>query len=155
MKFSKVFISLCLSILMAGSLQAQTFPDRHIRLVVPYTAGGTTDILLRLLQKPVSDLARQQVVIENRPGGASVIGTNAVAQAAPDGLSAQDFAYRVWVSEIMLQQVKRGWARKQLGSWGAGGQQARRDLPASLLPRAATATVTQTQVATVIPYFQR
>ena len=85
MKFSKVFISLCLSILMAGSLQAQTFPDRHIRLVVPYTAGGTTDILLRLLQKPVSDLARQQVVIENRPGGASVIGTNAVAQAAPDG----------------------------------------------------------------------
>ena len=85
MKFSNFVVSVCLQILMLGTVQAQTFPDRPIRLIVPYTAGGTTDILVRLLQQPISDLVKQQVVVENRPGGASVIGTNAVAQAAPDG----------------------------------------------------------------------
>lgn len=105
MKFSSVFISLFLQILMVGSLQAQTYPDRHIRLIVPYAAGGTTDILVRILQQPVSDLARQQVVIENRPGGASVIGTNAVAQAAPDGYTVLGTDLAILVNPSLMTKL--------------------------------------------------
>lgn len=68
--------------------QAQTaekFPDRPIRLVVPYPTGGTTDLIMRLLQKPLEAASGQPFVIDNRGGGGSVIGTTYVANAKPDG----------------------------------------------------------------------
>src|SRR5262245_49664422 len=65
--------------------QAQAFPSRTITIVVPYPPGGPIDALARLIaQEGASDLG-QPIVVENRAGGAGIIGTNAVARAEPDG----------------------------------------------------------------------
>ncbi len=64
---------------------AQSWPARPIRLVVPFGAGGGTDNLARIIEPLVSKGLGQPLVIENRPGGGSVIGMDAVAKAAPDG----------------------------------------------------------------------
>jgi len=64
---------------------AQTYPTRPVRLVVGYGAGGGTDITARLIGQWLSERVSQQFVIENRPGAATNIATEAVAKAAPDG----------------------------------------------------------------------
>jgi tripartite-type tricarboxylate transporter receptor subunit TctC len=64
---------------------AQSYPTRPVRLVVGYPAGGTTDILARLMGQWLSERLGQQFVIENRPGAAGNIAAEAVARAAPDG----------------------------------------------------------------------
>ena len=76
---------------------AQTFPDKPIRVVIPYAPGGGTDNLVRILAPAVGSALGQQLVIENRPGGASNIGSEIVAKAAPDGYTilATDLAFLV------------------------------------------------------------
>jgi tripartite-type tricarboxylate transporter receptor subunit TctC len=64
---------------------AQTYPSRQIELVVPFVAGGTTDTVARLISQRLSDRWGQPVIVSNRPGGGSSIGTSQVAKAAPDG----------------------------------------------------------------------
>jgi tripartite-type tricarboxylate transporter receptor subunit TctC len=71
--------------LLAFDLQAQPFPARAIRVVIPYQPGGGTDILVRAIAPEVSRTLGQQLVIDNRPGGATQVGTQIVADAAPDG----------------------------------------------------------------------
>lgn len=66
---------------------AQTYPDRPVRIIVPFTAGGASDTLARLLAEPLRDAFGQTVLVENRPGGNSVIGMLATANAPPDGLT--------------------------------------------------------------------
>lgn len=69
----------------ARAQAAASFPARAVRIVVPFTAGGPTDVLARLLAERLAERWKQPVVVDNRPGGGSTIGTNAVAKAAPDG----------------------------------------------------------------------
>jgi len=64
---------------------AQTFPVRTVRIVVPYAAGGNTDIVARLIAQHLSTAWGQQVIVDNRPGGATNIGTELVARSQPDG----------------------------------------------------------------------
>lgn len=64
---------------------AQAWPVRPIRIIVPFGAGGSADLNARLLGKALGEALGQPVVIENRPGGGAVIGTEAAAKAAPDG----------------------------------------------------------------------
>ena len=64
---------------------AQAYPSRPIKLIVAFTAGGTTDLLARILAAPLSERLGQQVVIENKPGGGTNIAMQSVVNAAPDG----------------------------------------------------------------------
>jgi tripartite-type tricarboxylate transporter receptor subunit TctC len=64
---------------------AQTYPSRTITLVVPFPAGGATDVVARVLAKGLSDRVKQPVIIDNRPGANGAIGSASVAKARPDG----------------------------------------------------------------------
>jgi tripartite-type tricarboxylate transporter receptor subunit TctC len=64
---------------------AQAYPDRPIRLVVPYAPGGSTDTSARIVAERLTASLGQQVVVENKPGGGTIIGTDVVAKAKPDG----------------------------------------------------------------------
>jgi tripartite-type tricarboxylate transporter receptor subunit TctC len=71
---------------VAQTLQASpVFPSRAVRLIIPFSAGGAADVPGRILGQRLSDLFKQQVVIENRPGAGSTIGAEAAAKAPPDG----------------------------------------------------------------------
>jgi tripartite-type tricarboxylate transporter receptor subunit TctC len=65
--------------------QAQEYPSRTIRLIVPSTAAGTSDVLARMLAPKVGESLAQQVVVDNRPDASTTIGVGLVAKAAPDG----------------------------------------------------------------------
>ena len=61
------------------------YPDKPVRMLVPFAAGGGSDIVARLLAQKTGVLWNQSVVVDNRGGGGGVAGTNAVAKSAPDG----------------------------------------------------------------------
>jgi tripartite-type tricarboxylate transporter receptor subunit TctC len=65
--------------------QGQGYPDRPIRLVAPFPAGGPVDVMARLIAQNLSTTLGQQMIVENRPGAGSTIGAKSVALAAPDG----------------------------------------------------------------------
>src|SRR3954462_4588610 len=81
----RVLAALVLAILLPLAAGAQEFPDRPIKLIVPFPAGGPNDIIARLVGQRMSELTRQPVIIDNRGGQAGVLGTDAVAKAVPDG----------------------------------------------------------------------
>ncbi len=72
-------------LMRADSSEAQVFPSRPVRIVIPFGPGGGTDNLIRTIEQQVAQRLSQPLVIENRPGAASTIGTDQVARAEPDG----------------------------------------------------------------------
>ena len=81
------------AIAVAGSLvdavpaHAQSFPDRPVRIVVPFPPGGAVDALARVTAELLSQKWKQNVIVENKPGGNQIIGSQTVSAAAPDGLT--------------------------------------------------------------------
>src|SRR3972149_10557651 len=68
-----------------GAAHAQASPARSVKIIVPYGAGGPADIYARFIGAKLSDTLGQPFVVEDRPGGGAVIGSDAVAKSAPDG----------------------------------------------------------------------
>ncbi len=73
------------TLLVATPAQAQTYPTHPVRVIVPFPAGGVTDVTARLIGQKLGEAFGQQMVIENRSGASGTLGADAVAKAAPDG----------------------------------------------------------------------
>src|SRR3954469_19168774 len=85
--FTRIFTGLVLlgSMFALPAAAQSDYPNKPIKWIVPYTPGGTTDILARLMATWLSQRLNQQVIVENRPGGANNIGTEMAVHAPADG----------------------------------------------------------------------
>jgi tripartite-type tricarboxylate transporter receptor subunit TctC len=84
----KAFFAAALALMLAAPALAQSagkYPERQIRIIVPYPAGGSVDVLGRVLAQRMQENWGQTVIVENRPGAGTMIGTAAAAKADPDG----------------------------------------------------------------------
>jgi tripartite-type tricarboxylate transporter receptor subunit TctC len=94
----KIAALLCACLLVAGGAHAQGYPSRPIRFVVPFPPGGGVDIVARAVGEKLSPRLGQPIVIENKPGAGTTIGTDVVAKSAPDG-------YTLLISGIASQAI--------------------------------------------------
>jgi tripartite-type tricarboxylate transporter receptor subunit TctC len=83
-RFSRLAAAFLAAVLSLGA-QAQSFPARPVKVIVPFSPGGFTDVVARILQTKLGEALGQPVIIENKPGAGSTIGTAEVAKAKPDG----------------------------------------------------------------------
>src|SRR5215831_11195296 len=72
-------------VLATGDLAAQTYPDRPVRIIVPFPPGGLNDTMARLIQPYLENSLGQPVIVHNRPAASGIVGTEVVAKAVPDG----------------------------------------------------------------------
>src|SRR5687767_13582133 len=84
---------------------AQDFPTKPVRLIVPFAAGGASDILGRILAQKLTERMGQQVVVDNRPGAGGSIGAQAAVRSAPDGYtvllgSTSEIAINPWLYKL-------------------------------------------------------
>src|SRR5215475_8210313 len=107
--FRLVAVSIVVAAIAAPAwpASAQTFPTRTIHLIVPYAAGGTGDIVARVVADKLAAVLGQSVVVENRPGASGALGSKAVASAPPDG-------HTLLVGQTGEMAINQHWA-KNLG----------------------------------------
>jgi tripartite-type tricarboxylate transporter receptor subunit TctC len=77
----------CTVLALSGAALAQGYPNRVVKLQVPFAPGGTTDMVARVIAEPLGKALGQNVIIENKAGGGGVVGANETAKSAPDGYS--------------------------------------------------------------------
>jgi tripartite-type tricarboxylate transporter receptor subunit TctC len=98
-----------LALLVGGAAQRQTgkgsYPDRPVRMIVPFAAGGPGDIFARMIGQKLSRELDQQFVIEDRPGAGGNIGTGAVARAPADGYTLLVASSAVWINALLYPQI--------------------------------------------------
>jgi tripartite-type tricarboxylate transporter receptor subunit TctC len=95
---NKLLAAVLLTLLaVCGQPQAQDYPSRQVRIVVPAAPGGSFDALARILAQGLSERWPQRVIVDNRPGGAGNIGANVVAKADPDG-----YTLLVWNDTLLI-----------------------------------------------------
>jgi tripartite-type tricarboxylate transporter receptor subunit TctC len=88
--------------LLPAAASAQTYPNKPVRIVVPFAAGGPADVYARVLGRHLQESLGQSFVVEDRPGGGSVVGTDVVAKAAPDGYTLLMMSNTHTVNESLL-----------------------------------------------------
>ena len=91
--------------LHAGTAAAQAYPTKPIRLIVPQSAGGSTDLAARIVAQRLSDSLNQSMVVDNRPGAGSLNGTDMVAKAAPDGYTLLAVAASFTINPSLHQKL--------------------------------------------------
>ena len=87
---------------LVGPVAAQDYPNRPIKIIAPFSAGGPGDVFSRQLAQYLPELLKQSVVVENRPGAASVIGADAVAKSAPDGYTLLTISNTLTANETLF-----------------------------------------------------
>ncbi|MGH8666201.1 MAG: Bug family tripartite tricarboxylate transporter substrate binding protein [Burkholderiales bacterium] len=95
-------IAVCALALMSAAAQGQAYPTKPIRIVVPFAAGGPADVYARVLGRNMQETLGQPFVVENRPGGGSVVGTDIVAKAPADGYTLLLMSNTHTVNESLL-----------------------------------------------------
>ena len=85
MKHSRLALLASVLVALALPAHAQTYPSRPIKIIVPFGPGGFTDVAARIIQKELAPALGQAVIVENKPGAGSTIGTSEVAKGQPDG----------------------------------------------------------------------
>src|SRR5687768_16678322 len=90
----------------ATGVDAQSYPARPVRLIIPFSAGGAADVPGRILADRLTAVLGQQIVIENRPGAGSTIGAEAAARAAPDGYTLFMISNTHFVSAALHRNLK-------------------------------------------------
>src|SRR5258706_7216721 len=93
--------------LLPLAVSAQGLPARPVRIIVPFPAGGTTDIIARLVAQRMTETMGQAAVVENRGGAGGSIGADAVAKAAPDGYTILMHNITFPLSSVALAQANR------------------------------------------------
>src|SRR5437588_11741272 len=101
--------SIGLALLVGGTAQGQTskdvYPNRSVRMIVPFGAGGPGDIFARLIGQKLSEQLGQQFVIENRPGAGGNIGAGVAARAPADGYTLLIGSSTLWVNASLYPQI--------------------------------------------------
>ncbi len=92
-------------LVLAAAVPAQNFPNRPLRLVVPFSAGGAADVPARILTQKLSEALGQQVIVDNKPGAGSTIGAEAVAKAPPDGYNLLMISNTHFVSAALYKKL--------------------------------------------------
>jgi tripartite-type tricarboxylate transporter receptor subunit TctC len=97
-----LLVSLTLTLLAAATAHAQTYPARPVKIIVPYGAGGPADIYARFIGAKLAETLGQPFVIEDRPGGGSIVGTDAVAKSTADGYTLLMMSNTHTVNETLI-----------------------------------------------------
>ena len=104
-RFSRLAAASALAPAIGGTATAQNWPNRVVRLVVPFTPGGGIDAIGRILGARLSDIWGQQVVVENKPGAGANIGIEFAARAAPDGYTMLITAGGLTVNQYLFPSI--------------------------------------------------
>ncbi len=96
-----VFLALC-SLLTSASLFAQDYPVKPVRIIVPFATGGPADVYARAVAQRLSESLGQAFIVDNRPGGGAVVGTDAAAKSAPDGYTLLMMSNAQTVNETLI-----------------------------------------------------
>ena len=103
----KLFAALAALLAMGGTAAAQTYPDRPITMIIPFAAGGPTDVLGRVVAAKMGDILGQQIVVENATGAGGMTGANRVKTAPPDG-------YTILLGTVGTQAQVQNLSKKPL-----------------------------------------
>jgi tripartite-type tricarboxylate transporter receptor subunit TctC len=98
----RIAVALLGLFLFHGETKAQTYPARSVKIIVPFGAGGSADLYARFVGAKLSEALGQPFVVENRPGGGAVVGSDAVAKSAPDGYTLLMMSNTHTVNETLI-----------------------------------------------------
>src|SRR5215510_12839561 len=99
---ARLAFALLAALAAATPVAAQDYPNRSVKIIVPFGAGGPADVFARIIGQYLQDSLKQSFVIENRPGAGAVIGTNEVGKSAPDGYTLLMMSNTHTVNETLL-----------------------------------------------------
>src|ERR687897_3183390 len=106
MKLSLKWVALCLFIVSAGPANAaEVYPSKPGRLILPFGAGGSTDIIGRVFAQQFSEAWGQPLIVDNRPGAAGTLGSALAAKAAPDGYTIFTYGINQAITPNLVKEL--------------------------------------------------